>query len=79
MGRNKEKALTTTPPAPSQGPDDPRPNFRMPADDNFAKGPAVGELVPDFTLPDQTGTLVNFNAVRGGRKAMVMFHRSAGW
>ncbi|MEE8517909.1 MAG: hypothetical protein V3S98_02150 [Dehalococcoidia bacterium] len=71
--------MTTTPPAPSQGPDDPRPNFRMPATDDFPKGPDVGELVPDFTLPDQTGSPVNFNAFRDGRRAMVMFHRSAGW
>jgi peroxiredoxin len=51
----------------------------MPATDEFAKGPDVGHPLPDFTLPDQTGTMVNFDSFRDGRRAMVMFHRSAGW
>jgi hypothetical protein len=30
-------------------------------------------------LPDQHGAAVDLHAVRGGRKALVVFHRSADW
>ena len=42
-------------------------------------GPAVGEAVPDFELPDQHGNLVRFSEARDGSKALVLFHRSASW
>jgi len=45
----------------------------------FPTGPAVGEQFPDFTLPDQHGTPVNFTAARAGRRAMIVLHRSASW
>ena len=45
----------------------------------FSTGPAIGELFPDFTLPDQHGNSVNFTAVRGNRRAMLVVHRSAAW
>ena len=42
-------------------------------------GPSVGERFPDVTLPDQTGEPVDLHAHRAGRKALVVFHRSADW
>ena len=42
-------------------------------------GPAIGEPFPDFTLPDQHGSPVNFTAARGGKRAMLVVHRSAAW
>ncbi len=55
------------------------PSRRAPETDAFPTGPAVGQLLPDFTLPDQNGRLVNFAAARQGRRAMVVFYRSARW
>ena len=54
-------------------------NFRTPATDDFPKGPAVGERLPNFVLPDQSGSLVTFEQARGNGRALVMFHRSARW
>jgi peroxiredoxin len=45
----------------------------------FPTGPAIGERFPDFALPDQRGIPVNFTAARGGRRAMLVVHRSASW
>ena len=45
----------------------------------FPTGPAIGAPFPDFTLPDQHGTPVNFTAARGGARAMLVVHRSALW
>ena len=42
-------------------------------------GPDVGERMPDITLPDQTGTLVNIEEARGDDRALVVFHRSLRW
>ena len=42
-------------------------------------GPDVGERLPDSTLPDQTGKLVNIEAARGEGRALVVFHRSLRW
>lgn len=42
-------------------------------------GPDVGERLPDITLPDQTGTLVNIEEARGEGRALVVFHRSLRW
>ena len=42
-------------------------------------GPAVGERFPDVILPDQHGQRVNLHQTRHGRRALVVFHRSAGW
>ena len=45
----------------------------------FPTGPAIGEPFPDFTLPDQHGTPTNLTAARGGKRAMLVVHRSAAW
>ncbi len=55
------------------------PGRRYPADHDFPTGPAVGELLPEFELPNQDGELVDFHAHRGDSKAVVVFYRSAVW
>lgn len=42
-------------------------------------GPPVGERFPDIVLSDQHGQPVDLHAHRAGRKALVVFHRSADW
>ena len=42
-------------------------------------GPQVGELVPDFHLPDQTGTIQTLRSIMGPKGAMLVFLRSADW
>lgn len=42
-------------------------------------GPAIGERFPDVTLQDQHGESVDLHEHRAGRKALVVFHRSADW
>ena len=42
-------------------------------------GPQVGARVPDFTLPDQTGTARTLQSSMGRRGAMLVFVRSADW
>jgi hypothetical protein len=31
------------------------------------------------SLPDQHGTTIDLHQARAGRRAVVLFHRSAGW
>jgi hypothetical protein len=40
-------------------------------------GPRVGQVFPRVQLPDQTGRIVDLHAERAGRRALVIFHRSA--
>ncbi len=47
--------------------------------DGAATGPVLGERLPDFELADANGRLVNFHEDRGGRKAALVFYRSAVW
>jgi len=42
-------------------------------------GPAVGSTFPDFELPDANGNQVSLNGWRAGRRALVVFYRSASW
>ena len=42
-------------------------------------GPAVGDRLPDFSLPDAFGRVVNFHEDRGVSKAALVFYRSAVW
>ena len=42
-------------------------------------GPQVGERVPDFSLPDQTGRVWTRDSVLGPNGAILLFHRSANW
>jgi hypothetical protein len=42
-------------------------------------GPQVGEIVPDFSLPDQNGEIWTRESIMGPRGAMLVFVRSAEW
>jgi peroxiredoxin len=42
-------------------------------------GPRLGERFPDVVLPDQRGVRTDLHAVRGSRRALVVFYRSARW
>ena len=42
-------------------------------------GPRLGTRFPNISLPDQTGRLVDLQADRESDRAVVVFHRSAGW
>ena len=55
------------------------PARRYPAEHDFPTGPAIGERLPEFELPNQNGELVDFHADRGDSKAIVVFYRSAVW
>ncbi len=55
------------------------PARRYPATMEFPTGPGVGERLPEFTLPNQNGELIDFHKDRGNSKAIVVFYRSAVW
>lgn len=55
------------------------PGRRYPAEHEFPTGPAIGERLPEFELPNQDGELIDFHAHRGDSKAVVVFYRSAVW
>lgn len=42
-------------------------------------GPQVGEPFPEIRLPDQSGIMVDLHEHRRGRRALVIFYRSADW
>jgi hypothetical protein len=42
-------------------------------------GPAIGERLPDFELPDAFGRQIRFHDDRGNAKAALVFYRSAVW
>lgn len=42
-------------------------------------GPAVGATFPDIELPDGNGQPISLHAWRAGRRALVVFYRSARW
>ena len=42
-------------------------------------GPVIGEHFPDVSLPDQHGKTLDLHQARAGRRAVVLFHRSASW
>ena len=62
-----------------QQPQELAPNFRTPLTEDFPTGPDVGEMILDFTLPDQNGQPVNLTTARGGNRALILFQRSARW
>lgn len=47
--------------------------------DGFKTGPAIGERIPDFTLPDQRGAMRSFRDLSGPNGLLLVFSRSAGW
>ena len=42
-------------------------------------GPAVGSPFPDFALIDAAGETASLHSRRAGRRALVVFYRSADW
>jgi peroxiredoxin len=44
-----------------------------------AIGPEVGRRLPELELPDQEGRRISLHDHRAGRKALVVFFRSADW
>ena len=47
--------------------------------DGYRTGPAIGEQVPDFTLPDQYGTQRTLQDLMGPNGLLLVFSRSADW
>ncbi len=47
--------------------------------DCTTRGPAVGERFPDIILPDHHGQRIHLHQARNGRRALVVFYRSASW
>jgi len=52
---------------------------RLGLPDGASIGPAIGERLPDFVLPDAQGRIIGLHADRGDSPAVVVFHRSAVW
>jgi hypothetical protein len=42
----------------------------MKVEEGVESGPGIGEVLPDFTLPDQWGKAVNFKAAGAGKKGL---------
>jgi len=51
----------------------------LPPRDFTRIGPAAGQRFPDIDLPDQTGQAIDLHGARAGRRALVVFYRSADW
>jgi len=52
---------------------------RLGLEDGHPTGPAVGERLPDFSLPTAFEDNLSFHADRGRQRAVVVFYRSAVW
>ena len=48
-------------------------------DDNWAPGQPVGSMLPEFTLPDSTGTPREISSLRGSQGMLLLFNRSTDW
>ena len=42
-------------------------------------GPAIGQSLPAFELPDQEGRVQTFESLRGPQGLVLVFFRSADW
>jgi hypothetical protein len=42
-------------------------------------GPKVGDALPDFSLPDQSGRARTLKSLLGAKGAVIVFFRSADW
>ena len=47
--------------------------------DGYTTGPDPGERIPDFALPDQTGSTRRLKDLAGSTGLLLVFHRSADW
>lgn len=50
-----------------------------PTDDDSQTGIEVGARIPDFRALDQHGKAWDFDALKGPKGAVIVFHRSADW
>ncbi len=55
------------------------PARRYPASHDFPSGPGIGERLPEFSIPNQHGDMVDFHVDRDDSKSVVVFYRSAVW
>ena len=55
------------------------PARRYPATEAFPTGPDIGERLPEFSLLNQEGRLIDYHSDRGDSKSIVVFYRSAVW
>ena len=55
------------------------PARRYPASEEFPTGPEIGDRLPEFSLLNQEGRLVDYHVDRGDSKSIVVFYRSAVW
>ena len=53
--------------------------MKMHGTDMAQIGPTVGAAFPDFELSGAGGQPISFHAWRAGRRALVVFYRSAKW
>ena len=51
----------------------------LPPRDFSTIAPREGTRFPEVVLPDQHGVTLDLHAARGGRRALVVFYRSADW
>ena len=49
------------------------------AQETFDPGVKIGEMAPDFRLPDQNGVLQDFDSLKGEDGLAILFFRSADW
>ncbi len=42
-------------------------------------GPSVGDTMPDFSAPDQNGTVRSLASLLRSKGAIIVFYRSADW
>ena len=50
-----------------------------PTDDDAQIGIEVGTKIPEFRAVDQNGKVWDFDALKGPKGAVLVFHRSADW
>ena len=50
-----------------------------PTDDDAQMGIEVGTRIPEFRAVDQNGKVWDFDALKGPKGAVLVFHRSADW
>lgn len=60
----------------TETPERPHPLARRPSEEQWTTGPAVGDPLPDFTLPDQRGHPTGLHATRGDGRVLLTFLRS---
>lgn len=60
-------------------PDEVRDRHVQATNDGYATGPNPGERIPDFALPDQSGSIRGLKDLAGSDGLLLVFNRSADW